>query len=168
MSRPLILLILISALIAGVSYGVLGVVLRPDTPPATELAGPKNERLTEHLLFVVVDGLRYDVATDRELMPRFAEAMQRNSSAEIWAGRVSMTTSAILSYGTGQRGQLEQVVNNLTPDPPPFNSWLENAKQDGLTLMLVGDPAWNRMYGPSFAETRLDPKGVSIDTDFNE
>ncbi|MGE0323862.1 MAG: alkaline phosphatase family protein [Polyangiaceae bacterium] len=168
MSRPFILLILVSALIAGVAYGVLGVVLRPDNPPATELVGPKSERLTDHLLFVVVDGLRYDVATNHQLMPRFAEAMQRNSSAEIWAGRVSMTTSAILSYGTGQRGQLEQVVNNLTPDPPPFNSWLENAKRDGRTLMLVGDPAWERMYGPSFSETRLDPKGVAIDVDFNE
>lgn len=167
MSRSLILLLLVCALITGVAYGVIGVVLRPDHPPATELTGPKNERLTEHLLFVVVDGLRYDVATDPKLMPRFAEAMQRNSSAEIWAGRVSMTTSAILSYGTGQRGQLEQVVNNLTPDPPPFNSWLENAKADGLTLMLVGDPAWARMYGSSFAEQRLDPKGVAIDFDFN-
>ncbi len=168
MSRPFILLILVSALIAGVAYGVMGVVLRPDKPPPTQLEGPKSKPLTEHLLFVVVDGLRYDIATNHELMPRFSEAMERNSSAEIWAGRVSMTTSAILSYGTGQRGQLEQVVNNLTPDPPPFNSWLENAKRDGLTLMLVGDPAWARMYGPTFSEQRLDPRGVAIDFDFNE
>lgn len=168
MSRPFILLVLVSALIAGVAYGVMGVVLRPDTPPPTQLRGPRTDPLTKHLLFVVVDGLRYDIATNPELMPRFSEAMERNSSAEIWAGRVSMTTSAILSYGTGQRGQLEQVVNNLTPEPPPFNNWLENARSDGLVLMLVGDPAWARMYGPAFSEKRLDPKGVAIDFDFND
>lgn len=167
MFRSILVLILCCSLVAGVTYGVVSVVLRPETPPQTSYVAPVVERLADRLLFVVVDGLRYDIATDPELMPRFSEAMRRHSSAEIWSGRVSMTTSAILSYGTGQRGQLEQVVRNLTPDAPPFNSWLDNARKGGLTLMVVGDPAWTEMYGPAFSASRPDPKGVAIDQDFN-
>lgn len=167
MFRPLLILLLCCSLVAGVTYGLFSVVLRPETPPETAYVAPPAERLADRVLFVVVDGLRYDVATDPKLMPRFSDAMRRHSSAEIWSGRVSMTTSAVLSYGTGQRGQLEQVVNNLTPTPPPFNSWLANARRSGLTLMLVGDPAWIKMYGAAFSVTRPDPKGVAIDHDFN-
>jgi len=131
--------------------------------PEPAATGP----LTRHLLLVVVDGLRYDVATDPEQMPHFAAAMRRHSSGEIWAGRVSMTTSAVMTYATGQPGRLEQVIRNANPGPPPFNTWLENAKAQGLQLAAVGDPAWMQMFGAHFDDVRPDPKGVAIDVDFN-
>lgn len=43
-------------------------------------------------------------------MPRFSAAMRRYRSADIMAGQVSMTSSAVQSFASGQRGRLEQVV----------------------------------------------------------
>ena len=54
-------------------------------------------RLAQHVLLVVVDGLRWDVARNSNIMPRFAESMQRYTSAEIWANPISMTSRAVLA-----------------------------------------------------------------------
>lgn len=153
--------------VVGVVYGVFVLVLRPPRLPPMPLRDARAP-LTEHVLFVVVDGLRYDVATDARRMPRFAEAMQRHRSAEILAGRISMTSAAVQNYGTGQRGRFAQIVRNLNPDPPPYDSWLQNAAERGRVLALAGDPAWVEMYGPSFRHKLVDPEGVAMDYDFND
>ena len=65
------------AFVVGALY-VLGVVfaslslLKPQKPPTLPKAAVVHPALTEHLLFVIVDGLRYDIATDPTLMPRFS------------------------------------------------------------------------------------------------
>jgi hypothetical protein len=148
-------------------FAVLRVIAPPPAPAQVQPAKPLSPRLTRHVLFVIVDGLRYDVATDPARMPHFAAAMARESSAEIWAGRISMTTSAVLSMATGQRGRLEQIVRNLSPGPPPHNSWLQNAQAAGLRVATVGDPAWSQCFGPHLFQHRDDPAGVAIDVDFN-
>jgi hypothetical protein len=153
--------------VVGVVYGVFVLVLRPPRLPPMPLREARAP-LTQHVLFVVVDGLRYDVATDPRRMPRFAEAMQRHRSAEILAGRISMTSAAVQNYGTGQRGRFAQIVRNLNPDPPPYDSWLQNAAERGRVLALAGDPVWVEMYGPSFRHTLVDPEGVAMDYDFND
>lgn len=167
MPRRLAALILGAVYVIGVIYGTFVLVLRPPPPPHVALPAARPA-LTQHLLFVVVDGLRYDVATDTARMPHFAEAMQRQRSAEIWAGRISMTSAAVQNYGTGQRGRFAQIVRNINPDPPPYDSWLHNAAERGRKLALAGDPVWIEMYGDSFGERLLDPEGVAMDYDFNE
>lgn len=167
MPRRIAALILGAVYVIGVVYGTFVLVLRPPPPPAVALPAARPA-LTEHLLFVVVDGLRYDVATDPARMPRFADAMQRYRSAEILAGRISMTSAAVQNYGTGQRGRFAQIVRNINPDAPPYDSWLENAAKRGKKLTLAGDPVWVEMYGSSFSEQLLDPEGVAMDADFNE
>lgn len=166
-ARPLVALAGVLVVFAAVAIGVLGFVLPSGKPPDVTARTPKTSRLAEHLALVVVDGLRWDVATDPERMPHFSRAMREHPSGELWAGRVSMTTSAVLTMVTGERGGFEQVVFNADPSPPPFDSWLASAKTRGLSVMLVGDPAWQRMYGASIDEAKLDPEGVSIDVDFN-
>ena len=151
----------------GVIFASLS-VLKPKKPPALPKAPVAHAALTQHLLFVIVDGLRYDVATDPQLMPRFSAAMKRHRSADILAGPVSMTSSAMQSIGSGQRGRLEQIARNINPDPPPFQSWMQNARERGLRVALVGDRGWAEMYGSAFDEMRLDPPGVAIDYDYNE
>ncbi len=168
--RLLAALALLIATIVGLVLALTLVVL-PDSAPADTApaspASPATKPLTKRLLFVVVDGLRFDVATDDERMPNFARAMREHAHAEVWAGQVTMTTSAILSYGTGRPGRFEQILRNLDPGPPPHNNWLDNANKSGLTLMSVGDRAWIQMYGAHLTEHREDPKGASIDVDFN-
>ena len=152
---------------------VLGVVfaslslLKPRMPPPLPKAAVAHAALTQHLLFVIVDGLRYDIATDPVLMPRFSAAMKQHRSADIMAGPVSMTSSAVQSFASGQRGRLEQVARNINPDPPPFQSWMQNARDSGLRVALVGDRTWSAAYGSHFDEQRLDPPGVAIDVDYN-
>ena len=167
MTRRLAALVLGAVYVIGVVYGTFVLVLRPPPPPAVPLP-PARPALSEHVLFVVVDGLRYDVATDPERMPHFADAMQRHRSADIIAGRISMTSAAVQNYGTGQRGRFAQIVRNINPDPPPYNSWLQNAADRGRVLALAGDPVWVEMFGKSFREQRLDPEGVAMDYDFND
>jgi len=160
------------AFVVGALY-VVGVVfaslslLKPQKPPPLPKAAVVHAALTEHLLFVIVDGLRYDVATDPTLMPRFSAAMKQHRSADIMAGPVSMTSSAVQSFASGQRGRLEQVARNINPDPPPFQNWMQNARERGLRVALVGDRTWLDAYGGSFDETRPDPPGVAIDFDYN-
>jgi hypothetical protein len=164
--RPLVVFLLSAVFAAALVFAVVNVVL-PTTAPAIAPPPPATRPLTRHLALLIVDGLRYDIANDPKLMPRFAAAMQRHTSGEVWAGRVSMTTSAVLSYGSGQHGRLEQIVRNIHPRPPPFNSWLENARGGGLSIVAVGDPAWFGMFGAHIDEHRPDPEGVAIDVDFN-
>ncbi|HEY6557829.1 MAG TPA: alkaline phosphatase family protein [Polyangiaceae bacterium] len=138
-----------------------------DAPAGIKARPPAHARLSEHVLLVIVDGLRYDVATDPARMPHFARAMRERRSAEIWAGPVSMTTSAVLAYGTGQPGRLEQIVFNIDPKRTTLNSWLENAHVRGIGIALAGDPAWVRMYQGYIGAQRLDPKGVAIDVNYD-
>ncbi len=165
--RPLIALIGVLAVFAAVAWGLLTRVLPSGEPPQVERSQPASKALTRHLMLIVVDGLRWDVANDERRMPHLSRSMQREASGELWAGRVSMTTSAVLTLVTGQRGGFEQVVFNADPSPPRFDSWLGYAKQAGLSVMHVGDPAWTKMFGSQIDEHRLDPEGVSIDVDFN-
>ncbi|HET9956330.1 MAG TPA: alkaline phosphatase family protein, partial [Polyangiaceae bacterium] len=139
----------------------------PPAPTEIRAGSPLHERLSRRVLLVVVDGLRYDVATDPARMPLFSAAMRAHSSAEIWAGRVSMTSSAVLSYGTGQHGRLEQIARNLHARAPEHNAWFANAHQAGLRLGAVGDTAWKQLYEAQLDWVRPDPDGVAIDVDFN-
>ncbi len=166
-SRRIVALLLGALYVLGVVYGTFVLVLKPSAPPQLPLPAVRPA-LAQHVLFVVVDGLRYDVATDPRRMPRFAQAMQRHQSADIFAGRISMTSAAVQNYGTGQRGRFAQIVRNINPDPPPYASWLANAAERGLVLALAGDPTWAQMFGKSFRYKELDPPGVAIDHDFND
>jgi hypothetical protein len=149
---------------------VVGIVLRvavPRHPRRLDLTAA-DAPLTTRLLLVVVDGLRYDVATDHARMPTFAAAMTRETSARIASGRVSMTTTGVLAIGAGQWGELEQVVRNMWPLPANYDSWLENAAKHGRRIAAVGDPAWVRMYGDWLAANHVDPVNLAIDADFND
>lgn len=146
---------------------VLRIAGPADAPAGIEARPPLHARLSEHVLLVIVDGLRYDVATDPARMPHFARAMRERRSAEIWAGPVSMTTSAVLAYGTGKPGGLEQIVFNVAPKRTTLNSWLENAHVRGIGIALAGDPAWVGMYGKYIGAQRLDPKGVAIHVNYD-
>ena len=166
--RPWSVLLLLALFAGGGVYVVVRLLLPAPAPPVVVSKQVERPRaLTRHLFFVVVDGLRYDFATDPARMPQFAGAMRRHTSAEMWAGRVTMTTSAVLSYGTGQRGSLEQVVRNANPAPPAFDTWLRGARGAGLRIAVAGDPAWQEMFGSYIDRMRPDPEGVAIDVDFN-
>ena len=168
--RTVLVLMLLAVVVWGTTAATLEAlrpveVSQPITPAQPSASMPV--RLTQHVLLVVVDGLRWDIAGSPNIMPRFAAAMQRHTSAAIWANPISMTSSAVLAYGTGERASLDQVLENLHLPPARLNSWLQNAQAAGLTLAAAGDPAWAQLYGKYLTSFRPDPTGVAIDRDFN-
>jgi len=168
--RTVLVLMLLAVVVWGTTAATLEALRpveasQPITPAQARASVPS--RLAQHVLLVVVDGLRWDIAHSANIMPRFAAAMHRYTSAAIWANPISMTSSAVLAYGTGERASLDQVLENLHLPPARLNSWLQNAQAAGLTLAAVGDPAWAQLYGKQLASFRPDPMGVAIDRDFN-
>jgi len=167
--RQALLVALVTALLVyGVTLAIVRVVIPRPPPPTVAETKPFGPALTQHLAFVVIDGLRYDFAIDPARMPRIAERMRRHRSAEIWASRVSMMSSAVLTYGTGQRGDVDQIVNNEMGHAVAYENIVENARKSGLFSSATGDHAWFRYYPKAFDLEHPDPEGVAIDVDYND
>ncbi|MBI4702346.1 MAG: alkaline phosphatase family protein [Deltaproteobacteria bacterium] len=166
--RPLALLALTAALIAALVVALIRVVLPAPPPPQVTPQPAGRAPLARHLALIVVDGLRYDVAADPERMPHFARAMQRRASAEIWAGPVTMTSSALLAYAAGVPGGLDEIVNNESARPTPYNNLIENARARGLVCAFAGDIAWRLFFPGAWQLQHPDPEGVGIEVKYDQ
>jgi predicted AlkP superfamily pyrophosphatase or phosphodiesterase len=154
-------LLLLGAALFIALVAALGIGLVIARSPPTEVASPRpsGPPLTRRLALVIVDGLRYDLAVDDALMPRLAGLMRERTSGEVWANPVSMTSSAILTYATGQRGDIEQIVNNETVVPVAYDHLMKTMKGQGLVTAYTGDRAWFRMFPGAWDLSHPDPKG---------
>ena len=166
-TRALALLLFVLLLALGVLAAGIELVIAPQPPPDVAARPPVTKALTNHLVLVVIDGLRHELAVDAEVMPHLAARMAREASGEIWASPVSMTSSAVLTYATGQRGDIDQIVNNETGRPVEYDHLVRNAKRAGLVTAFTGDRAWLKMFGDSWDRTHPDPYGVGIEVDYN-
>ena len=142
-------------------------VARP-APVALAPSSPAGPPLTRHLALIIVDGLRVDVASDPARMPEFSRLLRERTSGEIWSSPVSMTSAAILTYATGQRGDIDQIVNNEAGSAVAYNSLLGNAKAAGLTVAGTGDRIWFRYFPGVWSMSHPDPAGVAIEVDYND
>jgi hypothetical protein len=166
-ARGIALFIGTIAFVVVIIGAVRGLVLPRPPPSHVPVPPPMGPALTQHLALIIVDGLRYDTATDDALMPAMAERMRTHTSAEIWASKVSMTSSAILTYSTGQRGDIDQIVNNESGSPPVFNDLIHNARAAALTTACVGDRTWFSFFPDAWSYGHPDPHGLAIDVDYN-
>lgn len=153
--------------VVGLLVGLIALVVPRPPPETVAVPAPFGPPLTKHLVFVIVDGLRFDVATDSARMPIFARRMREETSGEILSGRVSMTSSAILTYATGQRGDVDQIINNESGSAVAYNHLIGNARAAGLITAATGDWAWFRMFKGAWSMERPDPQGIAIDVDYN-
>lgn len=142
----------------------LGELLRESKPKDVSPLQPPLPALTERLVLIIVDGLRYDYATDPERAPRFARHMRESANAEVWAGRVTMTSAAVLAMGTGQRGSFAHIVLNLNASRAKHNDLLSNARAAGLKTALAGDIVWVQAFGDFDAQI-LDEEGLALEVD---
>jgi hypothetical protein len=164
--RLILCLALTGCLLAGMIALALRLVV-PPPPPELTLVPSQHAPLTRHIALVIVDGLRHDIATDPAWMPHFARSMERHSSGVMMAGEITMTSSAVLAYGTGKPGGLDQIVFNETARRTQYNSFLENARAGGLRLAADGDIAWFELYRGLFALEHRDPANAAMDVDYN-
>lgn len=139
-------------------------VERPPTPlPVVE---PPLPALTQHLVLYVLDGLRYDYATDPSRAPQLAKRMATGASGRVIAGQITMTSAAVISFGTGARGDFAQVVTNLSVARTRQNDLFANARARGLRTALVGDRTWLDAFGDDgFSEAHTDATGLALDVD---
>jgi CheY-like chemotaxis protein len=157
--RPLAVFAVLTVIAAFVllSVGILE-ILTPRTPPKIAPAPPVLPALTSHLVIVVVDGLRFDFATDPARAKVFARHMGEDAHAEVRAGKVTMTSAAIFTFGAAQRADFAEAITNLNARRPPHNTLFENARVAGLRTALVGDDTWKAMFG-AFDVERIDHEG---------
>lgn len=164
----LALLALTAAMVAAFVVAGLQIAIPKPPPARVTPVPPAHEPLTGHLALIVVDGLRYDLATDPQIMPHFARAMRQRTSGEIWAGQITMTSGALLAYMAGQYGDLDQIVFNETARQTRFDHLLAAAHERGLRAAATGDWAWFRFFGDTWTLTHPDPEGVSMATDYDD
>lgn len=139
-------------------------VERPPTPLA--VVEPPLPALTKHLALYVLDGLRYDYATDPRRAPQLAKRMAAGASGRVIAGQITMTSAAVISFGTGARGDFAQVVTNLSVARTRQNDLFANARARGKRTALVGDRTWLDAFGDDgFTEAHTDATGLALDVD---
>ena len=145
---------------------LLGVALPSPAPPNLPPTAPLGPPLTQHVALIIIDGLRYDLATDRAVMPEMARRMAMHAHGEIWANKISMTSSAVLTYGTGQRGELDQIANNESGHAVPYANLPANTRAAGRVTAATGDRAWFQLYPGAWTLEHPDPF-AGIDIDYN-
>ena len=149
--------------------GILAMVLRivaPAPPPANLPArAPFGPPLTKRLALVVLDGVRFDVATDGRRMPRLAERFRAHAGAELWAEPISMTASAATVFGTGAHADLSLAIRNETAQPTMFEDLFTTARVAHLRTGTVGDQVWVGLYPKGWDVTRAEPHRLAVGLD---
>ncbi|MFO0571572.1 MAG: hypothetical protein U0263_38445 [Polyangiaceae bacterium] len=112
---------------------------------------------------ILVDGLRYDFATSDERAPQpgafAARAFERRG-----VGGPNHHSAAVLSFGTGTRGNFSQIVLNVHARRTSANHLFENRQDRRPEHGLIGDPVWKQAYGP-FDRERLSPVDPMLEID---
>jgi hypothetical protein len=150
-----------------VTAGILRLVIPRPPPARAEAPPPFGPALTAHVVFVIIDGLRHDIATDPSRMPLLARRMRERASGEGLSGPVSMTSAAVLAFATGQRGDVEQIVRNQGGAPVAYHSLMQSVLAAGLVTAATGERAWFSLFPGAWSMARPDPQGVAIDVDYN-
>ncbi len=156
-----VLLVLGSAWTAVV---VLRELMRLPEVPEFETQAQVGEPLTKKLVYMIADGLRYDYAIDPARAPNIARNMRDHTHGELIAGRITMTSAAVLAMATGQRGDFAEVITNLQAGRTRFDDVMNSARRAGLTTGLVGDIVWTQMVG-SFEPQVHDDAAMSLEVD---
>lgn len=142
----------IAALMSALAFGVVLVllVLHQLFAPLPSTAGavpePFGPPIARHTLLVILDGLRDDVAHDAARMPRFKARLEAYGPTVLRASPVSMTSAAVLLMGTGERGDLEQIIANESHKPTNFDSVFRALGEAGARTAAIGDHVWPSLY----------------------
>jgi hypothetical protein len=139
-------------------------LLAVPTPAAVEPVRPSRPALTSRLLLVLADGLRHDYAVDPDRMPSFSRHMREDAHAVLWAGRVTMTSAAVLTLSTGARGDFAQIISNVNAGRAKENDLFQNARAAGMRTGVVGDDTWISVFG-KFEIDHTHSHDLALDAD---
>ena len=168
--KGLSLLALSLLFLAGMaSVGVLGFKyfldeLYPAPPPAEApaLDNPVDAK-AERVVLVVLDGVREDTMTDREIMPLLAEIADQGRRGVSITQPVTMTLLSVLNMGTGRTPGIAWSVHNFQAETFPDESVFYWAKARGLDVAFTGDAAWSQLFGAYASHNVTFPEGGIYD-----
>jgi hypothetical protein len=158
-----VVLLLTVVLVAGIAGMSLRIVTPGPPPSHVAPRAPLGPPLTKRLALVVLDGLRFDVATEPRRMPKLAARFRSNASAELWAEPISMTASAALVFGSGAHAEIDLAIRNESSQPTLFEDIFTLARRSHhLRTGTVGDPVWTGLYPNGWDVTRADPHWLAV------
>ena len=116
--------------------------------------GAPTPPLTKHLLFVLVDGLRDDVA---HTLPAFREVGDEGSFLTAQTGQPSLSLPGWTFLTTGAPPEISGVTTNSFTGHELVDSIFREARDAGLSTDIVGTSDWRMLYRD------LVPNGVYDD-----
>jgi hypothetical protein len=139
-------------------------LLHTKAPQKVVPLAPVLPTRTHQVVLAVIDGLRYDLAINPERAPNVARRMREHVHGVMWAGRITMTSAAVFTIGTGQRSEMSHIITNLNASRSPYNDIFTNLKQSGKRSALAGDFVWEQCFG-RFDQQITDEHGLAIHVD---
>lgn len=126
----------------------------PAPKEGVELAPNPDEKLSEGLLFVVLDGGRKDMMQDRELMPNLNEQMRYGTYIDSLTNPLTMTASCVKEMATGIPSRPNEGLSNFHPEHPGTpDGWTIASEYDGnndgeydYNVGIVGDYVWGDLF----------------------
>lgn len=112
-----------------------------------------NEPLTEGFLFVVLDGGRIDLMTDRDLMPNLNRRVQDGAYLEVRTNPLTMTAMCVKEMATGVPSRPNEALQNFRPQHPGsidgFNLATtfdgDNDGEPDNHVGIIGDYVWKEL-----------------------
>ena len=136
------------------------------TPPfgAHPAAGKAGPRLSDQVLLVVVDGLRYDASLQ---MPFLNELRHLGAEFIAETGEPSLSLPGWTTLLTGAEPEVSGVTTNWYKGAVKVDSVLAAAKRAGLKTAVVGDEGWRELFAGSVDVARYayDPSKHSPSDD---
>jgi hypothetical protein len=106
--------------------------------------GERTPPLTHHVLFVLVDGLRNDVA---HTLPAFRRVASEGSFLTARTGIPSLSLPGWTFLTTGAPGEVSGVTTNWFKGPEQVDSVIREALHAGLRVRIVATRDWRGLYG---------------------
>ena len=153
----LLLVVFMVAILALPSFIYTGAYIISDAPaPKDGVEAPpsEDEKLSEGLLFIVLDGGRQSLMDNQELMPNLHAKKRNGTYIDVLTNPLTMTASCVKEMATGIPSRPNEGLSNFHPEHPGApDGWSLSSSFDGdgdgfadNEFGIVGDYVWGELY----------------------
>jgi hypothetical protein len=126
--------------------------------------GEEGERVAQHVVLILVDGLRVDASQE---MPTLNDLREQGAERILTAGQISLSLPGWTVLTTGAWQEQNGFNSNYPERPVEIDSIFQAARRAGLSTALVGTPSWQQLYEGQVDDLRILPDPPSY-TDLTE
>ena len=149
-----VLMVTVLALPSFVYTGSYIIADAPAPKDGIEMPPSSDEKLSEGLLFIVLDGGRQSLMDSQELMPTLHAKKRTGTYIDVLTNPLTMTASCVKEMATGIPSRPNEGLNNFHPDHPGTeDGWTLTSEHDGnqdgiydYRVGIVGDYVWGDLY----------------------